>query len=264
MFYLREYSTYNLCIYDSRDDQGTMCLWHEVEGRRGVNEVASALWQNIVNSHERLENNAERKLIIWSDRCRGQNNNYYMLALGLLFIKEGYFTSFEQKFLISGHSFLPCDRLFAMIEKRKKVTQAITPEDWIQIIQQAHPSKPFPIMRMLRQNILDMKKLQDYFPRPRNLQVTKIASALIALPRPHEILVRHDHFPGAAQCFFIHHPQRRSVLNLAQINVRLLPCYPNPLQVTNEKKENIKRMFKFMLPHHREYYRNLLGIENNA
>lgn len=264
MFYLREYASYNLCCYDGRTDVGSMCVWHESIGRRGVNEVASAVRQCIINEFEPIVGNAERKLIIWSDRCRGQNNNYYMLTLGLWLIKEGYFTSFEQKFLISGHSFLPCDRLFAMIEKKKKVFQAVVPADWIQIIQQAHPSRPFPIIQMNQENILDIKKLQDYFPRPRNLQVTQIAVAHISLPRVHEIIVRTDHFAGVGNCYIVRNPQRRGTLNLDEVNVQVNRCYMQPLQITEEKKNNIRKMFKFMLPHHRDYYRNLLGIEDEA
>lgn len=43
MFYRRQLSTYNYCIYDGASQVGTMILWNESVGHRGSDEVASCL-----------------------------------------------------------------------------------------------------------------------------------------------------------------------------------------------------------------------------
>ncbi|KAJ4429631.1 hypothetical protein ANN_21832 [Periplaneta americana] len=47
-----------------------------------------------------------------------------MMVLALVhLVAKGRFDEISHKFLVSGHSFLPCDRDFAMIEKRKRVKE---------------------------------------------------------------------------------------------------------------------------------------------
>lgn len=63
----------------------------------------------------------KQKLVVWSDNCVGQNKNKMLLFLWIYLVTKGYFQEINQKFLVSGHSFLSCDRDFAHIEKRKRV-----------------------------------------------------------------------------------------------------------------------------------------------
>lgn len=59
-------------------------------------------------------------------------------------MKQQYFTEVDQKFLCSGHSFLLCDKDFALIERRKKVRHDVfLPTDWKYVIGEARLSKPF-------------------------------------------------------------------------------------------------------------------------
>jgi hypothetical protein len=47
-------------------------------------------------------------------------------------------TQIHHKFLVSGHSFLPCDRDFRVIEKQKKYhPEVYIPNDWITVILKA-------------------------------------------------------------------------------------------------------------------------------
>ncbi|KAL1276934.1 hypothetical protein QQF64_023607 [Cirrhinus molitorella] len=94
------------------DNPPTMCLWNEGIAHRGSIEVASCLLKWVETSFAPLVQAKERKLIIYSDRCCGQNNNWRVLNQALL-VSRRYFSHIEQKFMVSGHSFLPCDRSFA-------------------------------------------------------------------------------------------------------------------------------------------------------
>ena len=48
----------------------------------------------------------------------------------------------DQKFFISGHSYMSCDRDFGIIEKKKSSSQNIfVPNDWIQLVKDACKKK---------------------------------------------------------------------------------------------------------------------------
>ncbi|KAJ8721016.1 hypothetical protein PYW08_006481 [Mythimna loreyi] len=121
VFYQRQLSCYNLGINNVGQRYSVMNLWNETIAKRGSAEIASCILKYILDNFKPLEENQERKLIVWSDRCVGQNNNWRILTLYAYLVKQQYFTEVNQKFLCSGHSFLPCDRDFTLIERRKKV-----------------------------------------------------------------------------------------------------------------------------------------------
>lgn len=120
IFYQRQLSCYNFAIHNMGTNRATMHLWYECIAGRGSTEIASCLIKFVITNYNKLTEGEERKLIVWSDRCVGQNNNWRILNTYCYLAKCGYFTEINQKFLSSGHSFLPCDRDFAVIEKAKK------------------------------------------------------------------------------------------------------------------------------------------------
>lgn len=86
--------------------RSTMCYWHENIGKRGSTEVVSCILKYIQKHYEPLKPYETRKLILWSDRCPGQNNNWKMVCLSHYLISLKFFTEVNQKFLTTGHSFL--------------------------------------------------------------------------------------------------------------------------------------------------------------
>lgn len=120
VFYQRQFSTYNYCVSNAGSGQVTMHLWHEGVANRGASEVASCLFSYIMQNFKPLSARETRSLIVWSDRCVSQNNNHKMLSLLRHFVLWGYFSTVEQKFLCSGHSFLPCDTFRTNRKTKKK------------------------------------------------------------------------------------------------------------------------------------------------
>lgn len=69
-YYSRKFATYNLTLYDLATGAGFCYLWHETNGKRGADEVASILYKHLQN----LPGNVD-KVILYSDCCGGQNRN---------------------------------------------------------------------------------------------------------------------------------------------------------------------------------------------
>lgn len=64
----------------------------------------------------------KKKLIMYSDQCGDQNMNIKMALICDFIATSTEFTENEidHKFLVSGHSYLPCDQDFGIVEKEKK------------------------------------------------------------------------------------------------------------------------------------------------
>ena len=59
----------------------------------------------------------EARLVVFSNKYKGQNTNWAMMAKWKSFVEEGRYDSVKHVFLMKGNTYLPCDRDFAQIEK---------------------------------------------------------------------------------------------------------------------------------------------------
>lgn len=115
-----------------------MYVWDESLGSRGPQEIGSCILhykKNFVTS---------TKLVMYSDQCGGQNRNIKMATLCNYIVASTSFTveEIDHKFLLSGHSYLPCDQDFGLIEKEKKFHPDVhLPNDWITVILSARKKK---------------------------------------------------------------------------------------------------------------------------
>ncbi|GFQ90773.1 uncharacterized protein TNCT_234071 [Trichonephila clavata] len=120
MFYSRQLS--NLCIHNGDTSTSFICLWHEAMAGRGGNEVASCLLKVITSNLT-----PKRNLTVWCDNCAGPNKNRMVLMIMIYAVAKNILDCIEFKFLVSGHSYMPCDCDFGIIEKRKRVLQTYGP-----------------------------------------------------------------------------------------------------------------------------------------
>lgn len=139
-----------------------MFFWHESIAKRGSAEVTSCILRYVETTFEPLQQNEDHHLTIWSDRCVGQNSSWRTIALLQHLLMSRYFTSVEQKFLVTGHSFLPCDRDFALTERNKKNFKAYSPDDWIPVIATAKTTgKGFLVYKMARGDFKDISRIES-------------------------------------------------------------------------------------------------------
>ena len=142
MFYSRQLWVYNFGIHNTTSGSARMYMWDEAVASRGADEVCSYLMKHF----ETLS--PQTKCLTWfSDSCFGQNKNFQMIC----FLNQQVLNCFEQidhKFLVRGHTYLPNDRDFAHIEKRKSSARVYVPDDWIEIVKEARPNHPFNVVNM--------------------------------------------------------------------------------------------------------------------
>lgn len=94
------------------------------------------------------------------------------------------FDTIEHKFLVSGHSFLPCDRDFALIEKRKRVCKAFVPEELHPIIESSTHTNKFKVIDMLENRFLNIQAAADSLINTKNLNVSKVSCMRFSADKP--------------------------------------------------------------------------------
>ena len=115
----------------------------------------------------------KRKFTVWSDNCIGQNKNKIMLFLWIYLTITGKYDEINHKFLVSGHSYLPCDRDFAQIEKCKKVENCQVPKDLIKLMVNATPNNPFIVTMLQPDDLIDFKQAADLYINTTKLNISK-------------------------------------------------------------------------------------------
>jgi hypothetical protein len=265
MFYKRQLSSFNYCLYNGRTQNGTMALWDETLAHRGVDEVGSVILLYIQTNFVLLQDGQTRELVFYCDRCRGQTNNYQILCLFKLLIRMRYFSVIQQKLMPTGHSYLPCDRLFGLIEQRKKVCIANVPRDWADIIYSTAVRNPFPIQQMTQQNMMQIKTLERLIPRPTTLRVTESHLFRMTAEEPSVIESKTNY---AANGIWIRHIIRRPFArgrilqrplwtHAALANFALARNYTALLPISYEKFTDLQSMLQCMMPEFRPFYQNL-------
>lgn len=130
-YYSRQLYMYNLtiCQGSSRDKQNPsntfIYTWLETEASKGSNQVASALYHRLMNTHFESTN---RHVRLFCDGCGGQNKNSTVLGMLLYWLKTKsptHISKISLIFPIVGHSFLPPDRVFGNIEREIKRLEVI-------------------------------------------------------------------------------------------------------------------------------------------
>ena len=254
IFYQRQFSTYNYAVHNMGEGKATMLLWHEAMANRGSTEIASALLLYITENFEPIEPGIDRKLVVWSDRCVGQNNNWKMITLLRLLLLEKYFTQVEQKFLTSGHSFLPCDRDFAIIERQKKTSSVYEPSQWADVIAKSKVRNPFKVIFMHQSFFKDFSSAEKGVWRDPNCKITQSLWIQITSDEINAIRMRKSHNiiqPWSSYSL----KKRKTAPDVSLSSVE--EAYKEPLPVKKEKLKNLLDMCDYIPLKYISFYESL-------
>ncbi|ENN77056.1 hypothetical protein YQE_06391, partial [Dendroctonus ponderosae] len=75
----------------------------------------------------------------------------------MLLTSIGLFTEVTIKFLVSDHSYLPNDRHFAQIERRRRIKKCIVPEDIKQLIRETRSVQAYKVVKMEPRQFLNLQ-----------------------------------------------------------------------------------------------------------
>lgn len=131
-------------------------MYDEQTAKKGSNEVISFLHHYI---HTYLPGSV-KTLYIFSDNAFAQNKNQTLVKYMFTLVNTNKnIREIHHQYPEPGHSFLPCDRSFGLIEKNKRKKERIyLPSEWIKLVEQT--SKKFKVVPVEQDMILNFS---DHF-----------------------------------------------------------------------------------------------------
>lgn len=121
----------NFGIHNIQENTATMYVHTENYALRGPNEVIKALDDYIKNNKKP----SQTRLELYCDNCFSQKKNRYLFTFLDQLCARGLLESVTIFYPVPGHSMMPVDRDFALIErKRLKHDKIYTPDHYIDLI----------------------------------------------------------------------------------------------------------------------------------
>jgi len=117
-----------------------MNIWHEGFASRGPDEIGSC----VLLYCRKLAVAGIIELNVYSDSCGGQNRNKKIALLWLHICHKFEFEKITHTFLVSGHSYLPNDADFGVVERSKpKSSEIFCLDQWCKHIEACCKKNPF-------------------------------------------------------------------------------------------------------------------------
>ncbi|KAK4873944.1 hypothetical protein RN001_013304 [Aquatica leii] len=118
-------------------------------------------------------------------------------TLWLQLVREHKLKSIEHRFLVSAHSYLPCDRDFFQIEKHKRFFRQIhCPEDWYEAVRKSNRTSSFEVIAMEQKDFLSFKKVsmvrKNLIEDKQPITFSKTRCFRFESGKPNTMLIEHE------------------------------------------------------------------------
>jgi len=262
-YYKRQLSVYNCGIHDCGASRGYFHMWHEATASRGPAEIASCLWHWLQSIH--TERSIPTDWAAYSDSCGGQNRNIVIAAFWAHVVQEMEVQCIDHVFMVSGHSFLPCDEDFGVDEKEKRKNETIfTLGEWIDVAKRARKKgEKFDVTEMPRTAFLDFKVLaKRLVNRKMNTLGEKVEWLKIRWMRfrkdsPYKMLYKYT-VDDADELFKEVNFEKQRKGRQQQMPILQLPMlYPSGRLISQAKYKDIQDLMKYVPPIHHDFYNSI-------
>lgn len=194
------------------------------------------------------------------------------MSLWLQMVREKKFKSIEHRFLVSGHTFLPSDRDFALIEKAKKYHQNIyDPNGWIECIEAAKSNNPYNVTKMNREDFKSFNSLNESLNINKKLteenQPIKFKDIRIfrfESDHPDTMFIKRD-LTSSFETVNLR-KRGRQIDNYENIISKLPLKYDGPVKINSKKINDIRKLFPYITLAYQQYFQdNILSqVEDNV
>lgn len=254
-YYKRQLNLFNLDIYSASIGKGKFNLWTEFEASKGTQEIGSCLKLHIGSIRKPI-----KKLILWSDSCGGQNRSIKMVLM-MMHILHNHETleSISMRFLLSGHSFLHCDKEFGEIENAlKRHDHLYTLEQYKEVMEKCRSKNKFEVNTMSPENFFSIEQLQSLITnRKVDVNGNKVSwlgthEILLEKDQPNIIKMRAE-TSGPFQTVNL----KKNNCDMDFKNVILSELWPSGRPLSKEKIKDLREMLDLIPLEHRDFYDSL-------
>jgi hypothetical protein len=257
VYYCRQLSAYNLGIHSLSRQTTVMNVWDESVASRGAVEIGSCLTKYCLSK----ANEGVRHVTAYSDACGGQNRNHKIALFWMHICNSSDIEVINHKFMVSGHSYLPNDSDFGVVERAtNKSSELFVPEKWYSLIEKCKRKKPFSVCRIDRDMFLSISELQKYT----TIRKTSIDGHNVEWLKMQWIQIRKEE---PLKMFFKYSVQEdiefqcvdfsKKGNSLADSEYTLQPLYREQRPLSHEKAADIKKLLKYLPTVHLKFYTDI-------
>ena len=266
-YYLRKLWIYNFCIYDVTKGKGSMFVWDEATGGRGSEEIASCLLKWV---EKRQQQGEEFDVLrIYCDNCAGQNKNIYVILAALRMIHAKMLFRVEFVYLISGHSYMPCDRSFGNIEKkfRRNPEFLQTTDDYVRSIRTA-VTPNFETFTLVKEDFFNFRELENHITkRKTDVPFSKARQLVVSYDYKEGYLLKTsynltDDDTDTYRSRLMKGNQKYSPSLFDLSTVAVPPAYPVAIVLNLKKLENLKCLRDYVSLYAKEWLTNLINAQD--
>lgn len=197
VYYSRQLYLYNLTVVigssktSLTSDNVHAYVWTEDQAAKGANEICTCVY-HCLNS---INLEGKKKLRMVADGCGGQNKNAMILTMAMkwLYDSKVIYPDLQEVqliFPVTGHSFIPPDRVFALTEKEIKRRECIVePQEYMDVIKlHATVHKvgvDFPVLDWKSQRQENIKSALHF-------QISKCKRIILTRSQTNKILIRGE------------------------------------------------------------------------
>lgn len=138
-YYSRQLYIYNFTIVQGNSkcsltrENVSSYVWTEDTALKGSNEISSCVYHCL----NRLNMEGKKIVRLMADGCGGQNKNSTLIGMVCKWLHDTQYdiSKVEIIFPVTGHSFIPPDRVFALTEKKiRRIENILNPDDYISLM----------------------------------------------------------------------------------------------------------------------------------
>nr|CAI5822693.1 unnamed protein product [Callosobruchus analis] len=209
-----------------------------------------------LEDHKRLEHAFYTTQSILSQPQMRWPKQKHKIALLCKYILETGQTTLHQidhKFLVSGHSYMPCDQDFGVIEKNKRHYDNIyIPDDWTRVIKTARKKNPFKVIQLTEKDFISTDALEKTVTnRKKSNEDGSINWLKIQwLKYKKKICTRYF---TRNQITKRHFSKRNATLYTGKLQL----LYPTGRKIDHLKYSNLKDLLPYIPPIHHAFYLSL-------
>lgn len=201
---------------------------------------------------------------MFSDSCGGQNRNIKVALACMNFLQQDtHISTIEQKFMTSGHSFLPNDADFGVIETFAKGKVKNVPQDWYDDIVKCKRKKPYCLKVMGQNEIYSTAALEKSITRRRKntlghkVSWLKIQWLRYLKEEPFKIFYKETLNEDVSFDTIDITPARKGRRLSHLGSVSMDPLYPGQRPVTLAKKRDMLDLLPYIPPINHVFFTSL-------
>lgn len=267
MFYSRQLWVNVFNIHNMKTGLSRFYVYHEGVAKKGCNEVCSFLMDYV---HEEVPSTV-KEFYVFSDGCPGQNRNHAVVRYLLSLTDTKRFEKVFHYFPVRGHSYLPCDRQFAVVKRVvRKADRVYVPKDYVEMIVTSSNKGAYSVKMV---DTLDIFDFQAWWPSFYKKTTLSLESASRRVPRNQKVqfaIASFSHFEFNSERQgtvvvsemidgLVKHTFLLKLPGVGQPTIRVLPAYPSGCVTIKKKKiEDIQKLLRHIPDEFMNFYREII------